>query len=282
MEEGTLAVLRDADDLLTPQDAMTHDLVDVTPLYSAVFTFADEVGDLCLSISWEEAQDASSDTSTFEVVSTKWTRVERDTGTAYPILDISLCDLNTGMAWQFGIQAAQAVDESRLPNQLADFAHRVRIDPKEARKVNPDKSFIIHKPYAGHLRSIQQRVSYRYGLATSDYTLELTRFQTRTYPPRKSIALPPGEATVYEPRWSLSVSRIEWDKEFTKNERLPIGERADWNHDVDTWFPEDIPKSSEEENTGAGFAQLMEKLKKVAKLVRAAKEEDLIGGMTVG
>jgi len=35
----------------------------------------------------------------------------------------------------------------------------------------------------------------------------------------------------------LSVHRIEWDTMFTRNERLPIGEKADWSHEEDVWFP---------------------------------------------
>ena len=285
IEENVLQSLQQADDLFTPQDAMIHDLSEVKPVYSAMFTFADDAGDFRLFMSWYEAEGTSSKSKAFEIISTKWTRLERDSEAAAPILDISLSDLNTGLAWRFELSASHAVEESRLPARLVDFAHGVRINAKEAQKANPQESFIIHKPYAGHLKSIEQRISYRYGLAASDYTLELTRFQTRVYPPRRSLALPPGEPKVYEPRWGLSVYRGEWDTEFTKNERLPIGERADWEHDLETWFPEDITSTSpvgEKKEEGIGFEQLMEKLKKVGKLVREAKEEDLMGGMTVG
>ena len=281
MEENALKTFQEADDFLAPQDAMTRDLADVKPVYSAIFTFADEGGDFRLFMSWMETQDASCESVTFEPIANKWTRLERDSATPSSLVDMSLTDLNTGLAWQFDIQVARPVDKSRLPKTLIDFAYSVRIDAKEAHKVNSDKSFIIHKPYVGHLKSIQQQVSYRYYLIPSDYTLELARFQNRSFPPRKSTVLPLGEATVQEPRWSVQVWRGEWDKEFTENENLAIGEQVDWRDDGDTWFPEDL-NSSAHGNIGAGFRELMKKLKRVGKMVREQEIEELLGGMTVG
>ncbi|KAK3696548.1 hypothetical protein LTR37_017890 [Vermiconidia calcicola] len=283
IEQHALATLQGADGLLTPQDAITHDLADVKPVYSAVFVFAEDSGDLRLTVSWEETQDVGSSAATFELVSRKWARLERDTGSLSPIVDVCLKDLISGFAWQFDIQATQAVNESRLSEKLLDFSQSIKINAVEARKASPDKLYVIHRPFVGHLKSIQQRISCRYGIFGSDYTLELTRFQDRTFQPRRSLIEPPKEGAVYEPRWSLDVYRLEWDKEFTKNERLAIGESADWKHDVDTWFPEDITSDSRsEDGGGVGFAQLMEKLRRVGKLMKGAREDDLMGGMAVG
>ena len=275
IEQGTLGTLSCAKDILTPQNHEGH---HVKPVYSAVFTFGDAAGDLRLTASWEIFEDTGS--SSF-----KWARLERDTGAPSTILDISLTDLNTGMAWQFDCQAAQPVSNDHVPKPLQDFAESVRIDLNEAQKASTDKPFVTHRPYVGHLKSVQQRTTYRYNIASSEYTLELTRFQTRTFPPRKSTFLPAPEATVYEPRCGLSVYRGKWDLDFTDNERLEIGQRADWSHDVDTWFPKDVADSSgdEKESASAGFGQLMEKLKVIGRLVLTTKgEEDLVGGMTVG
>ncbi|KAK3720392.1 hypothetical protein LTR37_003803 [Vermiconidia calcicola] len=283
IEQHALVTLQGADRLLTPQDAITYDLADIKPVYSAVFIFAEEAGDLRLTVTWEETQDAGSSTATFELVSRKWARLERDTVSLSPIVDVCLKDLMSGFAWQFDIQAAQAVNESRLSEKLLDFSQSIKINAVEARKASPDKLFVIHKAFVGHLKSIQQRISYRYGIFGSDYTLELTRFQGRTFQPRRSLIEPPKEVAVYEPRWSLDVYRLEWDKEFTNNERLAIGESADWRHDVDTWFPEDITSDSRSEDAGgAGFAQLMEKLRRVGKLMKDSREDDLMYGMAVG
>lgn len=265
-------------------------LADIKPVYSAIFIFADETSDLRLSMSWQEAQDPDTTKAAFDLISKKWARLERensDVGSPSaptPLLDVSLTDLNTGMAWQFDIEAAQGVEESRLPRPFTEFAHGVVIDANAILKGSDEKPFVIYKSYGVIIKSIQQRTSHRYGLSSSDYTLELTRCQDRMYPPRKSAFMPAGEPTVYEPRWSLSVYRIAWDTMFTKNERLPIGEIANWEHDVETWFPEDLTASpGPEGQKPQGFGQLLEKLKAISKLLKGTtSEDDLTGGMTVG
>jgi hypothetical protein len=145
-----------------------------------------------------------------------------------------------------------------------------------------DKLFVLHKPFVGHLKTIQQRMTYRFFLKDIDYTVELSKYQDRSLAARRSLVVPPeGPTVTYEPRWSLDVYQMDWDRKFTTNERLEVGERADWSDDVNEWFPEDFTKSSEDEDTGNGFAHLMEKLKALGRVIKDV-EEDLIGGMTVG
>ena len=124
-------------------------------------------------------------------------------------------------------------------------------------------------------------MEYCYTLTGTDYTVELAQFQIRTFAAGTSsamLSLPP--ATVYEPRWSLNVfsgGNRGWDGMLAYNGRLSIGQSADWHDDVDTWFPDD----SAPDHKGAGFEQLMEKLKKLGSLMRHAREDE-VGGMTVG
>ena len=190
------------------------------------------------------------------------------------------------MAWQFEIHAAQSIEEARLPNGFSEFgdSRSLRPDANAARKAtNPsatDVSFVIYRPSFAHLRHQEQRLTYRYGIVGSDYTVELSRFQHRSFPAREARILAPAvEPTVFESRWGLSVHRIEWDTMFTRNERLPIGEKADWSHEEDVWFP---PNYSVDDEKQSGFVQMMEKLKRVKTLVMEAHENDLHGGMKVG
>ena len=286
-EEALLLALQAAKDLITPSDATIADLSDVKPVYSAIFTFADEAGDLRLTVEWHEAHDAFNNSANLEEISKKWTRLERDNGTPTSLLDVSLTDLNSGTAWQFDILASQAADEAKLPQQLITFARNLRIDPALAKKQSADRIFVRYNPFAT-LRSIQQRISYRYTIANSDFKLELSRLQDRNYPSR-STSSPSGMPTVYEPRWSLSVYRTEWDTMFTQNERLPIGESTTWKDDVVTWFPYDVGPgaSSVGEDEGQGWEQMVDKLGRIEALVAVARadaeemgvEEDLLGGM---
>lgn len=266
---------------------MVTELTDVKPVYSAIFTFTDEAGDLRLSIEWQETKDPITEKINFEEISRKWTRLERDTGVPTPVLDISLTDLNTSSAWQFDILASQTVVEARLSQQLHTFALNLRLDPAAAKHQDPARLFVRYNPYA-NLQSLQQRISYRYTLANSDFALELSRFQVRTFLSRKFT-----EPVIYEPRWSLSVFRTQWDTMFTQNERLSIGNAVTWEDDVATWFPSDVgPGCSSpgvDEGMGEEWEQLLQKLGRIEALVAetAAKVEgeevaDLMGGMAIG
>lgn len=273
---------------------MTTDLKDVRPIYTAIFTFEDPGGHYRLSVEWHQTQDAyvGNGSINLDEASKKWTRLDRDMSTPASLLDVSLCDLNKSSAWQFDILAShQVVDETKLPTPLVNFARNLKIDRNAALKSDNSDLFVRFNSYTS-LVSIQQRISYQYFIANSDFTLELSRFQDRTYPPR---AISPFTTTsanqpiVYEPRWGLNVFREHWDTMLAKNERLGIGEHADWEGDVATWFPVDVGPGSakvDEENANQGWHQLMEKLGRIERLVASAKaegeEEDLVGGMTVG
>ena len=246
-------------------------------MYTAVFTFADptnsEAGDIRLTVMWEELQDSLSKTPTYDQISKKWTRLERDAETPSSILNISLSDLTTGMAWQFDVHAAQTIDEARLPRGFSGFGNTVCPNATIARQaVNPsnaDMSFVTYRPSYPHWKDVEQRITYRYGLIGSDYTLELTRFQHSIIPARRLSMLSKATPTLYEARWGLSLCRIEWDTMFTQNERLPVGEKVDWSDEEDVWFPNDYDNAAETKQMG--FEQMMEKLNHVASLLIEGK-----------
>ena len=286
IENAALGNLQAANDFLTPRDSMIEHLSEVKPLYTAVFTFNDpnnaETGDIRLTISWQETTDANSTTPTYEPISKKWTRLDRDNGNPTSILDISLSELRSSMAWQFEIHAAQPIEESRLPTGFAEFGNHVEPEPNASRKAaNPsatDVSFVRYRPSVATLKDLEQRLTYCFEMA--DYTIELSRFQHRSFPPHKvSFSSPPPEPTVFESRWGLSVHRIEWDTMLTRNERLPIGEKADWSHEEEVWFPSEDSAKGEKKT---GFAQMMEKLKRIKTLLMEADKDGLMGGMKIG
>ena len=263
------------------------------PIYSAIFTFADEAGDLRLFAAWDEVLDTASRSSDFEPRESKWTRFQRDAAAPTKLLNVSLTDLHTAAAWQFEILVADSVDSTKLPAMLQTFASSVRIDAAAATRQRPSESFVLHKPVTT-LKSVRQIISYRYNVRETDYTLELTRFQDRIYPKRKSLV----ENVVpkaYTPRWGVNVYRVEWDNLFAKNERLAVGDTAEWDDDLEDWFPGDIgPNTPAEKAPGEDcFTQLMQKLERIEKLVREpcagedvdndddTDETSLVGGLMI-
>ncbi|KAK4560565.1 hypothetical protein LTR86_005762 [Recurvomyces mirabilis] len=280
-ERELLGTLQGASDLLMPSEAMTHDLKDIKPVYAATFTFEDPAGYYRLEVEWQETIDYQTGAANYEQTCKKWARLERDHTTPSSILDISLCDLNTSLAWQCDVLAStQVIDEWKLPEQLRKFSGTISVDPKLAAKQGGFQTFARFMSLPS-LCAVQQRRSYRFLIAASDFTLELNHFQDRMREPGTDKTI-----QTYEPRWGLTLYRGEWDVMFTKNERLPIGEQADWQHDLGTWFPADLGRGSEpvdENNPDQGWWQLMQKIEKIDGLVAEGgaladkSEENLLG-----
>ncbi|KAK5110366.1 hypothetical protein LTR62_006074 [Meristemomyces frigidus] len=288
VEEKLLSIVQQATELLTPSEAMSHDLHEVRPVYGVTFTFEDDIGNLVLEVEWQEQRDYDTQAPYLELYRKKWIRLDRDATTLTPLLDISLCDLNTRLSWQVDMKSCpQVLEEAKLPPDLQKFTKRLETDAKLATQHSNLQSF-VRFPSNTKLSSTQHRRVYRYLLSGSDYTLELTHFQAHHLKPVQGKG-----PTLYEPRWSLTLYRGAWDVMFTKNERLPIGGEADWEHDLRTWFPPDLGVGCEavdERNVEQGWWQLLGKLGEIDGLVMRAREVverqeeggDLIGGMGVG
>lgn len=190
MEQEALSTLRDATDLLIPLDPVANTLSDVQPTYTVVFEFADNHSDVRLTSSWMLAQDGRF----CDRISTKWSRVDRESSTATSLLQICLTDLSTSFGWAFNVDANQPMmDESRIEPALLNFAHSLRDDAAAMQRQATDRPFLrfnAHMPRTA-LRSIEQHVTYTYGMSDIDYKVELTRFQKIMYPERET-----GEAPV--------------------------------------------------------------------------------------
>lgn len=257
--------MQQASDLLVPHDAMADNLSDVRPVYSATFIFEDErKGDLRLFISWHESEAFGQERPGLTRVPAKWARLDRACGTSSQLVDMSLTDLHTGMAWQFEIQAARFVERHRVSQQLQHFADNVQIDPVLALKQSTERPFVTYNPFV-QLKSFRQKISYQYGIKGSDYTLEVSRFQDRSCMSRGSV-VEKSATNTFEHLWSLNIFRTEWDTMFSSNERLPIGEAANWDDSLEHWFSEDFGTWGA--STSDGFRQLMEKLEKIETAIR--------------
>ncbi|GAB1739401.1 hypothetical protein NU219Hw_g4361t1 [Hortaea werneckii] len=261
--------------ILSPLDPTISDLHEVKPIFSAEFTFHD-----------------SADRVEYVQKYRKWTRFERDSGNPTPLLDINLTDLNSGWAWQFDILTSQPVDERKVPDTLQKFANTIRLDALSTAKLKARDPFVLRYNAPSNLINVQERTCYSYVIANSEFNLEISRFQNRIYHFRPSMVAPedgPRQSSraapnIYEPRWSLSIYRQEWDTLFNENERLPVGQNVGWKNDMAHWFPADIG-SEASENEDQGWSQLMDNLGQIEAMVAKLKaethddDEDLLGGM---
>ncbi|EMD01224.1 hypothetical protein BAUCODRAFT_203034 [Baudoinia panamericana UAMH 10762] len=275
-ESALFDTILNSDGFLTPSEAILTNLKDVRPTYTAVFHFADHGGDIRLTVDWQQTLDTTRAHVEFDMTSKKWVRLDRDTGMLKPLLDASLTDLSTSLAWQLDVSAStQVVDECNLPEQLVSFAKNLRIEPKAVRHQDDAVLFVRRNPYA-KLKSFRQQIGYQYAICDSDYTLEVCRYQDQTFAPHEPPVNEKMPPTIYEPRWSLNVFRKEWDTSFAKNERLPIGQGVDWSDDVTFWFPSDIGPGAppvDEHNPYQGWDQLMDKLMRIHGIVAELMQE---------
>lgn len=243
---------------------MMSNLSDVLPKYSAVFVFEDpKKGNLQLSMTWGETTEPDEDELQFSTPTIEWARLDRDTGRATELMEMSWMDLQSGFAWQFEILATQAEDASKMPEDFKRFAQNVQFDAVAAKQQPPTKPFVICR-FPLPLRTLRQSIKHHYGIVGTDYTLEISQFQDREYQRGGGDA----HVKVYEPRWGLGVFYSKWDNTFGQNERLPIGQGAKWDDDMDEWFP------AEKHVKEPGFPHLVEQLGKIEELVRSAYDGD--------
>ncbi|KAF2172447.1 hypothetical protein M409DRAFT_63129 [Zasmidium cellare ATCC 36951] len=248
--------------MISPQEAMVEDLSEVRPSYSVEFVFDEESkGDINLSMVWKESDLDESGKLQFTEPTKQWTRLDRFDGGVNKLIDTSLTDLSSGLAWQFDLTSVGPEDESKISVEYRSFPDRVRLDPSGVLLPLSQKAFVRYNPFA-RLKSVRQIVRYHYMIIGTDYTLQISNIQDRTINSDKT-------ETVLEPRWSLEVFRVEWDTMFGKNHSLGIGTKADWDDDIEEWFQKDWGSEND------GFQSLMEKLQEIEKRVRdAAAEED--------
>lgn len=242
-----------------PHDNTLSRLSEVEPVYSVDFVFRQVVGVLQLTMAWAQIRDGAGVGFHPVPIKTTWVRLDRDTGKATDLVDMNLVDLHTGSAWNFDIKTSQAMGTLRVPEALTRFSERVSISINQT----DGHPFVTWRPGVSPV-SVKESTIYLYRINKSDYTLELSHFQTQNI---DSDQLPAGDTAVemYEKRWSVNVYRTEWDNEFAKNERLKISEKAEWDGTSAEWFPAD----DSYEGGGDGFKQLLQKLKDVEYLIRA-------------
>jgi hypothetical protein len=189
-------------------------------------------------------------------------------------MNMSLLDLESGLAWAIELTGSRAVDEKRLPPKLANFPNEVSIDAQimsSARE--PDQRFLRY-PVTSGLKHVRQMITYEFDITRTEYTLDVTKFNDTVY----DASQPPQTPTLSKDAWSLSLDCVAWKTNFAMNESLPIGERADWDDDFSKWFAKDMGTADDdddddEEEEPDGFLQLLAKLNEIEALVRDGNVE---------
>jgi hypothetical protein len=258
--------MRQADHLLIPLESIQRNLSDVRPSYHVSFTFQDPAGDICLSIKWSEQIDTRRKTFSLSSSRARWTRFKPGDSRPTMLMNMSMTNLETGLAWALELLSSRALDEKRLPSKLLDFAEKVSIDPEIMTKTDQaDQRFIKYPPFLG-LKSVRQMITWQFGITKTDYSLDCTKFNDTVYDPTQ----PRHPPKLSQDSWSLGLESVVWNRSFAQNESLAIGERADWEDDFAQWFDKDIGTTDDEddvEGDSPGFEQLLGKLDEIEGLL---------------
>jgi hypothetical protein len=260
-----------ADHLLIPPESIQRNLSEVRPTYNVNFTFQDAAGDVCLSISWSEQVDNRRKTSSLNSCRPRWTRLKAGASRATTLINMSLTNLETGLAWAVELLSSRVLDEDRVPSRLVDFADEVSVDREIMTKATQaNQRFMVYPTIPG-LKAVRQMITWQFDISKSDYSLEVTKFNDTIYDPTQPFHPP----QLSKDSWSLSLESVVWKTSFAENESLAIGARADWNDDIATWFDKDIGTANvdDDDEEPDGFSQLLDKLNDIETLLRNGPDD---------
>jgi hypothetical protein len=185
------------------------------------------------------------------------------------LMNMSMTDLETGLAWAVELLSSRALDEKRVPPKLVEFADRVSIDDAIMARVRQANQRFIRYPNITGIKAVRQAITWEFDISKTDYTLAVSKFNDTIHDPAQP-SQPSQTPRLSKDSWSLSLGAVAWDTCFAENESLAIGERVDWDDDFAKWFDKDMgtPKNDDDdEEEPDGFAQLLDKLNEIERLL---------------
>ena len=219
-----------ANGLFEPLDHSTFELEDVVPSFGACFTFEESDGrNYRLDVGFgPDSLDARMHAKTHSI----WTKADRrDNSTVLGVYNIQI---DGGSSWMLHILNENTMDKSRITPRMEEFANSValRKSPPGPLKPTGRKIFQWKKGFPGAMvpRSFEQKTSYKYRLKhNTEYIFEIARYDV--------YGDPKDENTPVNTSWAATLYNREWDATLASNSELGIGQSADWNPRLATFFP---------------------------------------------
>jgi len=220
-------------------------------------------------------------------------------------LDIKVMDVEADLGYQIGIVTWSAYRETHHPI-FQDFSRAIGIEhipneftgaplPKpgepDTRPTIPRVTF-INLPGIS-VTGVVQKTKYRYHMPRFNYVFELTRYEhlpvhvvSTNYPDGVPISYR-GLDTPFDTRWGCSLSHGRWDEYLSQQAVVGLGQRGNWEPDIEKFFPSSpvppvhiINRGSvgkgrvnvPNDYNGDGFAQFLGTIREAVDVVRAAQE----------
>ncbi|KAL9101487.1 MAG: hypothetical protein Q9163_003258 [Psora crenata] len=227
--------------LLVPADPVTEALKDVAPGLAGRFIIH-RFNKPSVELEMEFTSSFIND-GLYEVTHAQWTRHDqKETRIPY---EAYMVRLHGGCSWRLKISNEHTLDQSRIDPKMIAFAESVRLKARDKSSLglSGEKRFEwVQSDRPGSLKpsEFEQKTSYRYRLASdSAWMFEIARYD----------CYGPHDDAPVTTNWGASMWNTDWDAVLTQNSVLKIGEQADWEPLLSTFFscrdePENDPDKS--------------------------------------
>ena len=265
LKKDTATIMRkvySANGLFEPHNHSTFELEDVVPSFGACFTFQELDGPIHqLEVG---TGPGSFDGCFYEKTHSAWTRVDRrDIST---LLGVYKIQLDGGSSWMLHILKENMADKSHITPRMEEFANSVTLKKISPGLLKPTGHKMFRwKDFPGAMRprSFEQKTSYKYRLVhNNDYVFEIARYDV--YGDAKDENMPVHTS------WAATLYNREWDSTLAGNSELGIGQSADWNPRLATFFPGHV--SSADKGLDPGVVEFLSTVEMVTAFVDDLKE----------
>lgn len=238
---------------------------ELRPIYTGRFKFSSpDTGNVTLEV---EFSKVSGGQGIYEVTRSQWTKDEWTEASVpleqnmmqlngyatviYVLQDSSLNLLFSGSSWRLHITSENILDDVRITPKMADFAASVTYRPPP-QGIRPELTGHNVFKFSSNLRyeSFEQKTAVQYCHKKHvNWIFELARYDTFT-----------GNITTASEKtqWGASYLNAEWDNILGANLALGIGQSAQWNPWLETFFPKNDRTTNTGKNTG--FQDFMQDL----------------------
>jgi len=204
-------------------------------------------------------------------------------------LDVKVIDLEADLAYQFEIATWQLYRDTECYPIFQEFVRRITVEeiPDESHPSGvpapnqPDTRPTVQRISYMNIPSLSvigliQKTKWRYWMGNTNYIFELTRYElfsvhevSALFPEGVPVSFR-GVGTLPDTRWGCAVWNTDWDHKLSQQAVAEIGNRGNWEPDVDKFF----------ESSGGldncldddGFEELLGKIREGLDVVNRARD----------
>ncbi len=144
-----------------------------------------------------------------------------------------LTKVKRGSSWKLRASTENHIEPARISPKMVEFMESIKLKrgPNTTIELSGDKVFDWDRnPGCILVTAFQQKTSLRFRLVRNmDYILEISRYDT--------YGRQGEEKKTTQTNWGATLWNTEWDAELMANGSLGIGQSADWDPRLQTFFP---------------------------------------------